>query len=96
MIYISIFLLNVADLLTTHLAVNVYQVAAEANPIMAAILGSWVIVPVKLGLAALMVYLLWRARVKHPKWQAAKIAAWGVLVFYTLVVINNSLILLLG
>ena len=97
MIYLTIFLLNVADLLTTHLAVNVYRVATEANSLMAPIIANlWLIVPLKLGGAFLMCCLLYRARTKYPRWRLAKAVGRGVLVFYTLVVINNSLVLIFG
>jgi hypothetical protein len=95
MLYIAIFVLNVLDLAFTHVAVNIlgYQ---ELNPIMAPIVGSWVIIPIKLGLAGLAVYLLWRANGRCVKWpRAPKIAAWIVFVFYILVVLNNGLILIL-
>lgn len=94
MIYVTIFLLNVADLLTTHLAVNVLQVATEGNPIMAPIIANlWLIVPLKLGGAFLMCWLLYRARTKYPRWKAARVVGRGVVVFYVLVVINNTLVL---
>jgi hypothetical protein len=91
MIYVAIFLLNVLDLLTTHLAVNVLQVATEGNPFMAPIVGSWLIIPVKLLGACLMVYIAHRARTKYPQWKVAKGATLFALMLYILIVINNSL-----
>ncbi len=91
MLYVAIYLLNVADLLLTHAAVNVLQVASELNPLMAPIVGSWVIVPVKLGAALVVVYSLYRCR----KLKLGRAAAWFILILYILVVVNNSLTLLL-
>jgi len=91
MIYVAIYLLNVMDLLLTHAAVNVLQVAEEFNPLMAPIVGSWVIVPVKLGAALFVVLCLYRCR----KLKLGRAAAWFILVVYILVVLNNSVVLLL-
>lgn len=86
MIYALIYALNVADLLLTHYAVNVMQIAVEANPLMAPIVGTWVIVPVKLMGALVTVAGLYHLRRLKP----ARAAAWFVLVLYVCIVLNNS------
>ena len=91
MIYAAIFLLNVLDLALSHVAVNVLQVATELNPLMRPILGSWVIVPVKLGAALFVVVVLYRCR----EMKLGRAATWFILVVYVLVVLNNSLTLLI-
>ncbi len=91
MIYAAIYLLNVLDLLLTHAAVNVLQVAEEFNPLMAPIVGSWIIFPVKLGAALVVVICLYRYR----RLKMGRAAAWFVLILYILVVANNSITLLL-
>jgi hypothetical protein len=91
MIYAAIFFLNVLDLMLTHTAVNVLQVAEEFNPLMAPIVGSWLIVPVKLGAALFVVYGLHRCRAM----KLGRAAAWFLLVVYILVVLNNSAVLFL-
>jgi hypothetical protein len=90
MIYVLIYALNVADLILTHYAVNVMQIAEEANPLMAPIVGSWVIVPVKLTAALLVVAAFYRLR----RLKMARAATWFVLVLYILVVFNNSVTIL--
>lgn len=94
MLYVMILLLNVLDLITTHFAVNVFQVAVEANPFMAPIVGTWLIVPVKLIGAFLMAYGLHYCNKKYPQRKAAKRIAWFVLILYILVVLNNGLTLI--
>ena len=94
MLYASIFLLNVMDLILSHYAINVLQVAEELNPIMAPILSSWLIVPVKLGAALLVVLGFMWAEKKARR--ATRAAAWFVLVVCILVVANNSLVLFWG
>ena len=90
MIYVIIFLLNVADLVTTHIGVNIMGYE-ELNPLAALIIGSWLIVPLKLGGAFLVAYGLWWCRKK----KAGRVAAWGILLLYILVVVNNSAALLI-
>ncbi len=91
MIYVAIFLLNVMDLILTHLAVNVLQVATEANPIMAPIIDKWIIVPIKLGAALAVVFGLRYCR----KMKLGRAVTWFVLVFYILIVLSNSLTLVI-
>ena len=87
--YLIIFLLNVFDLALTHVAVNILGYV-ELNPLMAPIVSSWWIVPVKLIGAFLVAYGLWRCR----KIKAGRVVAWGVLLMYLLVVLDNGITLL--
>jgi hypothetical protein len=91
-IYTLVYVLNVADLVLTHYAVNVAQIAEEANPLMAPIVSSWVMVPIKLiiPLAVLIGFYCVRSL------KLARVATWILLVFYIFVVFNNSLVILAG
>ncbi len=95
MIYAGIFILNVLDLITTHLGVNLMGFQ-ELNPVMRPIVGSWVIVPIKLGTALLVVHVFYRLNQKFPEWKFAINVTRGVLLFYSLVVINNLVNIVLG
>ena len=91
MIYLTILLLNVLDLLTSVLAINEWGIAIEANPFMAPIIESWVILPVKMGGAGLMcliIYLLKRRG--SPR---ANGVAWWIVGFYSCIVYCNVLVL---
>ena len=90
MIYLMIFVLNALDLITTHIGVNIMGFY-ELNPVMRPLIGSWVIVPLKLGGAFLVAYMLYRLR----WWKVARAVTWGVIVLYSLVVVSNTLQLVL-
>ena len=90
MLYIAVYLLNLADLIITHYVVNVYRVAIEANLLMAPLLESWAIVFIKVIVAGCAVCLLYRKR----QYRLARGGAIFLLVLYSLVVLNNGLILI--
>ena len=87
MIYLTILTLNALDLLTTILAVDRWGIALEMNPLMAPIIDSWTILPVKMGCALLICLLAWRIKRRFPG------AAWWVVGFYSAIVVSNSMIL---
>ncbi len=95
MIYVGIFILNVFDLISTHIGVNLMGFH-EINPIMRPIVGSWAIVPIKLGTALLVVHVFYKLNQKFPEWKFAVNVTRGVLFFYSLVVINNLVNIVLG
>lgn len=95
MLYVSIFLLNVLDLILTHIGVNIMGFY-ELNPIFRPLISSWVIVPLKLGGAFLVAYGLYYVQKKVPGWKLARGVTWGVVILYSLVVINNAIALILG
>ena len=93
MLYLSIFLLNVLDLITTHIGVNILGFY-ELNPVMRPLISSWVIVPIKLTGAFLVSYGLYRINKIFPHWKPQRAAAWGVFFLYLFVVISNTLAIL--
>ena len=87
MLYIIVYLLNLADLIITHYAVTVWGIATEANLLMAPLLESWAIVFIKVFLMAFVSYTLYRKR----HYRVARRGVVFLLVLYSLVVVWNSL-----
>ena len=92
MLYALVYALNVADLVLTYYAINIAQIAAEANPLMAPIVSTWIMVPIKLVVP--LVVLIGFYCVRRVK--LARAATWFLLVNYIFVVLNNSLVVLTG
>lgn len=92
MIYALVYVLNVADLVLTHYAINVMQIAEEANPLMAPIVSSWVMVPIKLVVPLVVLGGFYHVR----SLKLARVATWILLVFYSFVVFNNIVVVFLG
>ncbi len=91
MIYLVVYLLNLLDLVLTHYAVTVWQVATEANFLMEPLLESWLIVFIKVVVSGAVLYMLWTRR--HRK--VTRVGIIFLLVLYIIVVINNGLVVLL-
>ena len=91
MLYVSIFILNVLDLIVTHIGVNIMGFH-ELNPLLRPLIDSWLIVPLKLGGAFFVAYGLYRLR----GWRVARGVAWGIFTMYVLVVLWNGSNLYLG
>ena len=89
MVYLTIVLLNFADLVLTHIGVNVMGFY-EVNPFMRPLVSSWAIIPVKLIPPLVMTYVLCRIARNHPDVKAIKLVAWGVATIYFLVVVSNT------
>ena len=81
-----ILILNVLDLLTTYWAIHLG--AHEGNPIVKFMLDSYAIIPLKLGVCALM---LWTAFKRDVQDLRLLCVVWFVAGVYTLVVVLNSI-----
>lgn len=90
MLYLAVYILNLLDLLTTHLAVNVWQVATEGNLLMAPIVGHWAIVPIKVAGIGIVLWILWRKR----RYRVARGGGIFLLILYMFIVASNTLVLL--
>ncbi len=89
MIYVTIFLLNFADLILTHIGVNLMD-GEEVNPVMRPIVGSWLFVPIKLCGGLVVSYGLYHIGTSYPFWVPVKIATWAVIVLYALIVLSGT------
>ena len=90
MLYLFVYILNLYDLLISHYVVNVWQIVPEANPFMAPIIDSWIIVFLKVVVAGAVLYMLWRKR----HYRVARVGGKFLFVFYSLLFINNTLVAL--
>ena len=88
MLYLVVYILNLYDLLISHYVINVWQVAAEGNLLMAPIIDSWTVVFIKVVVMAAVMYLLWKKR----HYRVARAGGKFLLVLYSLVVVNNTLV----
>ena len=88
--YLTIFVLNVFDLVLTRIGISMGM--TEANPVMAPIVTSWLIVPIKLTGAFLMAYMLWRVR----EYRVGRAATKFVVGLYVFVVVWNAVNIILG
>lgn len=90
MLYLIVYILNLYDLLITHIGVNIMQVATEDNLLMAPILDTWLIVLIKVGIIGLVLWQLWQRR----KYKIVRAGAICLLIFYSLIAIGNTLVVL--
>jgi tryptophan-rich sensory protein len=86
MIYLAVYFLNILDLVLTHYAVNVWDIATEMNLLMLPYLECWRIVAVKFGVVGLALYLLYRKR----HYRFTRRGVMFLFILYALVVLNNG------